>query len=272
MNSLSLFSFQPHLPVLLGQRGNDHLETGSGNDLAIGDQGSNSISTNLDFPRMYQIFRSMESKKNYAPGSTDLGFVFMSKYDLNPAPHRIVDSQASIIDELISIDDASDDSHLVRDILGISGSIRTTGLYCMKPLFTLNPGFVSETGMLHGSDTIITESGDDFIIGDDIRGFSAFDLTQFQSIEDSRIEIDKLINDLSVRISTIGYDAIHHTDYANSTSFDTKEYEINVGCDEIQTNSNSAAFITGDSLNIIGRTFMGSYFQDPSSQVRTKET
>ena len=89
----------------------------------------------------------------------------------------IVDSQASIIDQLVTMDDASGESNVVRDILGISGTISTAeNKYCMYPLLRITPGFVSETGMLHGHDTIISGIGDSFLIGDDIRGFSPFDL------------------------------------------------------------------------------------------------
>ena len=239
--------------------------------MAIGDGGSNKIATNLDFPRIYQMYRSMEKFGAYAPDATDFGHVFMNDFELYPAPYRIVDSQASIIDQLITLDDASGDSHVVRDILGISGSISTTGNYCMHPIFSVVPGFVSETTVLHGDDSIISDSGADFLIGDDIRGFSAFDLTQFPAIRDAREEMDNLINDLSVRLSTMGYDAIHHANQNNATeNFDAKDYEISVGCDDITTNENSAAFVTGDTLTILGRTFLGSYFQDAVEQVRLR--
>ena len=58
--------------------------------------------------------------------------------------------------------------------------------------------------MLHSFQpfTVIESGGgSDIIIGDDIRGFSAFDMTQFDDIEHTRQEIDNLIVDLSVRLS-----------------------------------------------------------------------
>ena len=255
-------------PVLIGQRGDDYLETGEGNDLAIGDGGSNTIATNLGFPRVYQVYRSMRNLGDYAPGATDFGFVFMNDFALFPSPHRIVDSQASIIDLLLTVDDASSESHVVRDIMGISGSIPTKGDYCMHPVFSVIPGYVSQTAMLHGGDTIISNSGADFLIGDDLRGFSAFDLTDFPAIDEAREELDALVNDLSVRLSTLGYDAIHYADQDNANEhFDTKEYQILVGCDTITTNQGSNAFLTGDSLTFLGRTYLGSFFQDAAKQV-----
>lgn len=157
--------------ILIGQRGNDFLNTGQGNDMAIGDAGSNKIATNLEFPRIYQMYRAMETVGGYAPHALDLGFVFSADFELRPLPYRSLDSQASIVDEILTIDDASSDAHLIRDVLGISGSIATEENYCMKPLFRITPGFVAKTGMLNGDDTIISEDGSDFLIGDDIRGF-----------------------------------------------------------------------------------------------------
>ena len=206
----------------------------------------------------------------YAPGTSDLGFVFTSDFELNPAPHRILDSQASIIDELITMDDATRQSQVVRDLLGISGSIpHSSGYYCMQPIFRVIPGYVSETSMLHGGDKIISNSGADFIIGDDIRGFSAFDLTGFPAVQEARIEMDSLINDLSVRLSTMGYDAIHSSDQdVLNEHFDKKEYEINVGGDDITTDEDSTAFVTGDSLTLMGRTYLSSFLEDADNQVR----
>ena len=157
--------------VLIGQRGNDFLSTGQGDDLAIGDAGSNKIATNLEFPRIYQMYRSMKTAGDYAPGASDLGMVFTADFELRPLPYRYLDSQASIVDEVLTIDDASDEADLLRDVLGISGSIRTEESYCMKPLFKIIPGFVAETDMLHGDDTIVSSGGRDFLVGDDIRGF-----------------------------------------------------------------------------------------------------
>ena len=94
-----------------------------------------------------------------------------------------------------------------------------------------------------------------------------------------REEIDVLIMDLTVRLSTLGYDAIHYAEVqaevqaaagGEGTLFDQREYEISVGCDDISTAKASAAFVTGDSLTLIGRTFLGSYFENPMKQVCCK--
>lgn len=257
--------------VLIGQRGNDNLVTGQGNDLAVGDAGSMKVGTNLDWPRIYQVFRSMETGDDsyYAPEATDLGFVFMNDFELFPAPHRIVDSQASIIDQLLTLDDASSSSHLVRDVFGISGSIETMdGSYCMHPIFRIVPGYVSKTDMLHGDDTILSNGGADFLIGDDLRGFSALDLTQFGAIRDAREEIDALVNDLSIRLSTLGYDTLHRAAQNATEPLDVKMgFDLSVGCDNITTSGTSTAFVTGDTLNFLGRTFLGSYLDNPVEQI-----
>ena len=93
-------------------------------------------------------------------------------------------------------------------------------------------------------------------------------MTDFPAINEAREELDALVNDLSVRLSTLGYDAIHYADQDNANEhFDTKEYQILVGCDTITTNQGSAAFVTGDSLTFLGRTYLGSFFQDAAKQV-----
>jgi hypothetical protein len=85
--------------VLIGQRGNDILESGPGNDLLVGDAGTNVIASNADFPRIYQIYRSMQTPLPYAPDASDFGIAFMSDFDLYPNPYRYVDSLMSIIGE-----------------------------------------------------------------------------------------------------------------------------------------------------------------------------
>ena len=140
--------------MLIGQRGNDEIFTGQGNNLAIGDAGTNKVTTNLDIPRIYQVYRSLSSPVNsgYAPDASVFGYTFMSDFDLFPQPFRYVDSQASLIDKLVTLDDASSESHVLRDVLGISGSITTTNDYCMYPMFKIIPGFSSKTDMLPGDD------------------------------------------------------------------------------------------------------------------------
>ena len=41
---------------------------------------------------------------------------------------------------------------------------------------------------------------------------------------------------------------------------------MTVGCDVITTLDNSTAFVTGDTLTVLGRTFLGSYFENPAVQ------
>ena len=43
---------------------------------------------------------------------------------------------------------------------------------------------------------------------------------------------------------------------------------MTVGCDNITTIDNSTAFVTGDTLTLLGRTFVGSFLFDAGVQVR----
>jgi len=255
--------------VLIGQRGDDHIFTGEGNDLAIGDGGTNRITATLDLPRIYQIYRSLPNNvtmaNGYAPMSPQFGFAFTSDFDLYPTPHRFIDSQSSILDELISFDDASTETNVVRDILGIS-AISTDSGYCMQPMFRVIPGYESKTSMLSGNDHIVSEGGQDILVGDDIRGFSALDLTEFKAIQDTRQVIDDLITDLGVSLSTLGYDTQHYLRLIRNMP-SLVEYNISVGCDNISTSENTTALVTGDTLTVMGRTFLGSYLTSPSEQV-----
>lgn len=245
------------------------MQTGAGNDLAIGDGGSNSIAANMDLPRIYQIYRSLRTnatiESEWAPSADDFGFTFTSDFDLYPNPQRFVDSQSSFVDQILTYDDISLETNSVRDIVGIS-SIETTSSYCMKPMFRVIPGYVSETNVLAGNDIVASDGGKDFLIGDDVRGFSAVDLSEFQAIQDTRQELDDLVVDLSVRLSTLGYDTEHYQRLVLGEPSGT-EYNISVGCDTMTTNETSTALVTGDSLTIMGRTFLGSYFPNPSDQV-----
>ena len=152
----TVFQIPSNVPpsVLIGQRGNDNIITGPGNDVAIGDAGTNTLTTNLDIPRIYQVYRSLTSPagSGYDANARGFGFVFISDFDLLPHPFRYVDSQASLIDKLITFDDASSQSNMLQDILGIPGSIATTSGYCVKPMFKIVPGFISKTNELHGND------------------------------------------------------------------------------------------------------------------------
>jgi len=255
--------------VIIGQRGNDYINTGGGNDIAIGDGGRNTITPNMDFPRIYSMYRAMSSptteENGYAISSSDFGFVFTTDFDVYPNPHRFVDSQSSFVDKLIAYDDASSESNVLRDILGISG-IETTKPYCMQPMLRVIPGFVSERDMLFGNDVITSENGDDVLVGDDILGFSAFDLTEFKEIQDTRKELDDLIVDLSVRISTLEYDTEHFAHYILNEA-PQKDFNISIGCDNLTTSEGSSALVTGDILTIIGRTLLGSYLPNPINHV-----
>ena len=118
--------------------------------MAIGDSGFNKITTSLDLPRIHQIYRFLSSPSDYAPAVSDFGFAFMNDFELYPNPYRHLDSQASIIDQLVSFDDASDESNVVRDMVGISGGIATTNeSYCFYPMFRVTPGFISKVNCIN---------------------------------------------------------------------------------------------------------------------------
>lgn len=170
-----------------------------------------------------------------------------------------------MIDVLVAVDDVSIQSNLVRDILGIS-SIATANNFSMQPMFKISPGFVTETNILHGNDEIESGGGSDYLIGDDIRGSNLIDLTQLKAIDDSMLKLDSIIVDLSVRLSTLGYDTEFFADGSNSSN-QMIGFNISVGCDNITTNVTSNAFVTGDILTLVGRTFLATSFGDPLNQI-----
>jgi hypothetical protein len=262
----------------------DIFPTGPGADVAIGDAGTNTISTTLNIPRVYQIYRSFQTQGGYAPNATDFGFAFTSPFNLNPSPQRLTDAQGlSVIDELLTLEDVMR-SNVLRDVIQLS-SIKTNNGYCMQPMFRVIPGFVSKTHMLHGNDIIDSGEGDDFIIADDIRGFSAIDLTELAEIQTSRQILDDILVNLSIRLSTLGYDTEFFLLYnpsraptpTNPLAFPTNapitkptelsRFNLTVGCDKISTSIGSNAFVVGDTLTLIGQTFVGASFQSPMIQI-----
>ncbi len=240
---------------------------GLGASVAIGDAGTNTITTTMDLPRIFQIYRSFEIPpgSGYAPNFTAHGFVFTSGFDLHPNPLRHTDSQGlSIIDALLTMSDVSK-SNVLRDILGIS-SIMTKNGYCIQPMFKVIPGFLSETNMLNGNDVIVSEGGGDIVIGDDIRGFSAVDLTEVLEFQNSRRDIDNLIVDLSVRLSTLEYDSEFYAKYSNSSTR-SAPFNLIFGCDNITTSKDSYTIVVGDTLTLLGRTYRGVSFPNPLDQI-----
>ena len=103
--------------------------------------------------------------------------------------------------------------------------------------------------------------------GDNIRGYSPIDLTELKAIGDIRQDLDAIVTDISVRLSTLGYDTEYYTSNGQSNVTSMVGFDITVGCDNITTNDMSSAFVTGDVLTIIGRTFLGSTFPDPLTQI-----
>lgn len=111
---------------------------------------------------------------------------------------------------------------------------------------------------------LVSEGGNDYLVGDDIRGINAIDLTELSVIQNSRQQIDTLISDLSVRLSTLGYDTEFYTFY---TSGRGQTGVISVACDDITTGADAAAFVTGDILTVMGRDYLGGVFPAPLEQI-----
>ena len=158
-----------------------------GASIAIGDAGTNFITTTMDIPRIFQIYRSFTRPTGSGNLSilSKYGFVFTSEFELHPHPQRLTDAQGlSLIDKILTMVDVTK-SNVLRDIIGVS-SIKTENDFCMQPMFQVIPGFVSNTHMLHGNDSIESIGNGDVVIGDDIRGFSAVDLSEVAEIKNSR--------------------------------------------------------------------------------------
>jgi len=239
--------------VLIGQRGNDTLTGGNHNDLLIGDAGQNLIPQNTDLPRIYQVYRMLSapagSGYEVGPDEVDFGVIFTADFELYPSQYRFVDYLGSMIDVDTTLNDVQENSDLVKDLIG--ASTIAVADYCMQPMFRITPGFTSETQQLHGNDIIKSGSGSSIVIGDDIRGATPFDLTQLAVVSDLRQQLDNLVVDLSIRLSTMEVD----TGFYLNPSAAPKP--LIVGSDTITTDPNGQAFVTGDSLTMFGRSFLG---------------
>lgn len=96
-------------------------------------------------------------------------------------------------------------------------------------------------------------------------GFNALDLTDLTDIQGCREILDSLVLDLSIRLSTLGYDTEFYYNGMNETL--TKEYNLTHGCDNITTVASSNAFVAGDTLTFIGRTLLASYLPSREQQI-----
>ncbi|CAB9505197.1 Kringle domain [Seminavis robusta] len=232
--------------ILIGQRGDDTFVGGYGNNLIIGDAGTNSITYNMDFPKIYEIYRALSAPSPFEV--PQYGAVFSIDYKLWPNQYRQVDSLGSIIDLAVNMDDLQSDSNLLHDIIGVS-ALETGDGTCLQPMFGAVPGFLNSQHRFHGNDNIASGKGSSIVIGDDIIGNSGFDLSQFSDIETVRERLDDLINSLSVRMSTLEVDT-ERSGYAYNADAD-----MSVACDTISTNPSGSSLVTGDSLTIMGRTY-----------------
>ena len=244
--------------VCIGQRGDDTLQGGPGNDLLIGDAGTNVIAQNMDMPRIYQIYRTfyVPDGSGYDVHATDFGATFSADYELYPLQYRSVDYLSSITDLVVNVDDLQEKSNILNDIIGVSGLSVTAEEYCMQPMFRMTPGFLYETQIIHGNDTLVSGPDDSILIGDDIRGFTGLDLsTELSSALLGQV-LDNLVVDLSVRMSTLEVDTEF---FLNATGADSNiaDFNITVADDDITTDEVGRHFVTGDSLTIIARSVRG---------------
>lgn len=68
-----------------------------------------------------------------------------------------------------------------------------------------------------------------------------------------------------MRLSTLGYDTEFYLYYFSNKVIQNEV--LHVACDNITTLANSAAFVTGDVLNLFGRSSIGGFFPDPLQQI-----
>ncbi|CAB9505193.1 Kringle domain [Seminavis robusta] len=234
--------------VVIGQRGDDTIKGGTGNDLLIGDSGSNKIGYNMDLPKIYEIYRSLTAPEQFEV--PEFGAVFSVDMKLYPDQYREVDSLGSFVDGAVNIDDLQVDANLLHDILGVSALSKADPSECVQPMFAAMPGFLESTQHYHGNDSIDSGSGQSIVVGDDIRGFIGLDFEQFSDIDLVRKRTDELVASLGTRLSVMEFDA------ERSGLINGADYSIAVGCDSITTDATGQTFATGDSLNLIGRTYL----------------
>jgi hypothetical protein len=200
----------------------------------------------MDFPKIYEVYRALSAPAPFL--IPQFGAVFSIDYKLFPSQYRQVDSLGSIIDLAVNMDDIQEKSNLIRDIFGIF-ALKTGNETCLQPMFGVVPGFLNSRQRVHGNDEIVSGSGQSIVIGDDIRGDSGFDLSQFYDIELVRERIDDVINSLGVRLSTLEVDT-ERSGWANDAGPD-----MAVGCDNITTDASGSSLVTGDTLTLVGRTY-----------------
>lgn len=274
--------------VMIGQRGDDVV---TGNGLLIGDAGSSTIPQDTHLPRIYQIYRVMPSpggsgiwnrtlyqRRNLLilhealiatcssdlqsddpnlfmdvlpPEGLDFGVLFSADFELYPSQYRYVDYLSSFIDSQIGLSDAQVNSHLVKDLIGAS-TLSTNEGYCLQPMFRITPGFSSPTQWLHGNDVLRSGDGNSIVIGDDIQGSVPFDLTELKAVGDLQAGLDRLVFDLSKRLSTMEVDTKFFLDGAF-----VKTTDIKVASDTFSTSEEGQAFVVGDFLRLYARTFLG---------------
>lgn len=227
--------------VLIGQRGDDVLRGGTYSDLLIGDSGKNLVTQTADLPRIQEIYRVLSAPEGSgyedAPKAVDFGVFFTADFELFPSQYRYTDYLSSIIDVDTTVNDIQLNSDLFKDIIGAS-TLSTNRGYCMQAMFRVTPSFISDSHQqLHGNDKITAGSGSSIVIGDDIRGASPFDLTEFREIDNLRQPLDNLVFDLGIRLSVMEVDAGYMED-----GLIDPPLELRLASDTITTDPNGRAF------------------------------
>jgi hypothetical protein len=115
----------------------------------------------------------------------------------------------------------------------------------MQPMFRITPGFLYETQRLHGNDKLVSGPGDSILIGDDIRGFTALDLTTELSSALLQKELDNLVVDLGARMSTLEVDTEFFLKGTDEDS-NSADFTVTVAGDDITTDEVGRHFVTGD--------------------------
>jgi len=76
-------------------------------NLILGDSGFNSITFNMDLPKIYEVYRALDGPSPFV--IPEFGAVFSADYKLYPSPYRQLDSLGSFIDMTVTIDDLQTD-------------------------------------------------------------------------------------------------------------------------------------------------------------------
>ena len=168
---------------LFGQRGNDLLRGGSDDDLIVGDSGTNSTPLDTQLPDVSTGTRLIGQLPgaNVAVELDEFGSVIIPPLTVtseelsmnNPyaLPITIGNVISSTTDELRAVNNANQ-------------LTRTDELGFIRPFALIIPNIIHHSSVLPGSDEIHGDSGNDFIVGDNLDVYSPL-LTGMQPVDDA---------------------------------------------------------------------------------------